>query len=195
MARVQRLREFVGAMTGLVQDRGNDERAILGPAHALLGRLVAEDDWLPDAFAEPDENRYRQYLLYCDPLARFSVVSFVWGPGQGTPVHDHTVWGLVGMLRGAEYSIPYAPVEGAEGLKPGARRTLAPGQIEIVSPLQGDIHEVANAQKDRPSISIHVYGGNIGEIRRHVFDARTGAAKEFISGYSSDLMPNIWGMH
>ena len=30
------------------------------------------------------------------------MVSFVWGPGQKTPIHDHTVWGLVGMLRGAE---------------------------------------------------------------------------------------------
>ena len=54
------------------------------------------------AFAEADAGRYRQYLLHCDPLERFSVVSFVWGPGQQTPVHDHTVWGMVGVLRGAE---------------------------------------------------------------------------------------------
>jgi len=192
MAGIRRLREFVGAMSGLVQDRGNTEAAILAPAHALLGKLVQEDDWLPDEFAIPDENRYRQYLLYCDPLNRFSVVSFVWGPGQGTPVHDHTVWGLVGMLRGAEYSVPYEREAGSDVLKPGARRALAPGGIEMVSPDIGDIHEVSNAQKDRPSISIHVYGGNIGEIRRHVFDPRTGAAKEFISGYSSPLMPNLW---
>ena len=182
-------------MTGLVQDRGNTEEAALMPAQALLGKLVQQDDWLPDAFAVPSADRYSQYLLYCDPLSRFSVVSFVWGPGQGTPVHDHMVWGLVGMLRGAEYATPYARAEGSDTLVAGARQTLAPGQIEIVSPLHGDIHEVANAQKDRPSISIHVYGGNIGEVRRHVFDPRTGAAKDFISGYSSDMLPNIWGMN
>jgi len=192
MAGIRRLREFVGAMTGLVQDRGNSESAMLAPAHALLGKLVQDDDWLPDDFAIPDDNRYRQYLLYCDPLNRFSVVSFVWGPGQGTPVHDHTVWGLVGMLRGAEYSVPYERAEGSSELRPGARRTLSPGGIEMVSPEIGDIHEVSNAQKDRPSISIHVYGGNIGEIRRHVFDPRTGTAKDFISGYSSPLLPNLW---
>jgi predicted metal-dependent enzyme (double-stranded beta helix superfamily) len=28
----------------------------------------------------------------------------VWGPGQTTPIHDHRVWGLIGMLRGSEYS-------------------------------------------------------------------------------------------
>ena len=195
MARIQPLREFVGAMTGLVQDRGNSEAAILGPAHALLGKLVQEDDWLPDDFAIPSAERYSQYLLYCDPLNRFSVVSFVWGPGQGTPVHDHTVWGMIGMLRGAEHSVPYTRAEGSDALVPGARHTLAPGGLEIVSPTIGDIHEVSNAQKDRPSISIHVYGGNIGEIHRHVFDARTGVAKDFVSGYSSDMLPNLWARH
>ena len=30
---------------------------------------------------------------------------------------------------------------------------------------------------DRPSISIHVYGANIGAVRRHVFDAATGAVE------------------
>jgi len=98
----------------------------------------------------------------------------------------------VGMLRGAEYSVPYEKAEASGELRPGARRTLSPGGIEMVSPEIGDIHEVSNAQKDRPSISIHVYGGNIGEIRRHVFDPRTGAAKDFISGYSSPLLPNLW---
>ena len=30
------------------------------------------------------------------------MVSFVWGPGQQSPIHNHTVWGLIGVLRGAE---------------------------------------------------------------------------------------------
>ena len=67
----------------------------------LLAQLVSHDDWLPDEFAQPNPERYQQFLLYADPDDRFSVVSFVWGPGQATPIHDHTVWGLVGVLRGA----------------------------------------------------------------------------------------------
>ena len=66
------------------------------------------------------------------------------------------------------------------------------GAIEIVSPTRGDIHEVANALPDRASISIHVYGANIGAVRRHVFDPDTGASKSFISGYSSQAVPNLW---
>ena len=30
------------------------------------------------------------------------------GPGQRTPVHDHTVWRLIGMLRGVEISRDYS---------------------------------------------------------------------------------------
>ena len=56
---------------------------------------------------------------------------------------------------------------------------------EVVSPAVGDIHRVANAFGDRVSISIHAYGANIGRVRRHVFDAQTGAAKEFVSGYAN----------
>ena len=56
----------------------------------------------------------------------------------------------------------------------------------------GDIHTVANALDDRPSVSIHVYGANIGAVRRHVFDAATGATKDFVSGYSIATVPNLW---
>jgi len=185
------LREFVIEMTRLV-DRTADESALVAQGRQLLARLVARDDWLPDAFAQPDPQFYRQYLLHADPLERFSVVSFVWGPGQRTPVHDHTVWGLIGMLRGAERCQRWR--RGADGrLAPdGGEEILQPGQVDAVSPTIGDIHVVANALADRPSISIHVYGANIGAVRRHVFDPATGAPKDFVSGYSLDAVPNLW---
>jgi len=49
-----------------------------------------------------------------------------------------------------------------------------------------------NAFSDRPSISIHVYGANIGAVRRHVYDAASGTPREFISGYHNTVMPNLW---
>lgn len=170
-----------------------DEAALLGQVTAELAELVARDDWLPEAFSVPDPDRYQQYLLYGDPLDRFSVVSFVWGPGQKTPIHDHTVWGAIGMLRGAERSQAYRRT--ADGMLPaGPARLLEPGDVETVWPLTGDIHEVANAFADRNSISIHVYGGNIGRIVRHVFDAASGAQKPFVSDYSGAAVPNLWSM-
>jgi 3-mercaptopropionate dioxygenase len=187
---IERLRDFVGTLTGLV-DRGADEPAILEHGGAALRALVASNDWLPPEFAEPNPDSYRQYLLYCDPWERFSVVSFVWGPGQRTPIHDHTVWGLIGMLRGAELSRDYA-LDATGGLVPGAVSRLEPGAVAAVSPRIGDIHTVENALADRPSISIHAYGANIGAVARHVFVPETGAAKPFVSGYANRLTPNLW---
>ena len=187
---LDRFRTFLGAMTRLC-DANASECQIRDRGSAALRALVSEDDWLPGEFCRPDPKQYRQYLLYCDPLERFSVVSFVWGPGQKTPVHDHTVWGLIGMLRGAEIARGYCPApSGCLQAEPPQR--LTPGEVSAVSPLLGDIHSVENALTDRPSISIHAYGGNIGAIARHVFVAETGAMKSFVSGYANRLLPNLW---
>ena len=187
---LDRLREFLCNLTQLC-DRGAGEGEIREHGGAALRALVARDDWLPPEFAEPDPAHYRQYLLYCDPLERFSVVSFVWGPGQRTPVHDHTVWGLIGMLRGAEISRNYA-VDSAGHLTAAGEERLLPGMVTAVSPEIGDIHLVENLLGDRPSISIHAYGANIGAIARHVFLPDSGEMKPFVSGYANRMLPNLW---
>ncbi len=103
-----------------------------------------------------------------------------------------TVWGLVGLLRGAETARRFRRDEDGRLVAQATRSTLQVGEVDAVGPRIGDIHVVANALADRPSISIHVYGANIGAVRRHVFDANTGAVKNFVSGYSSDRVPNLW---
>jgi predicted metal-dependent enzyme (double-stranded beta helix superfamily) len=189
-ANLRRLRGFVTEFATLLQQT-EDEARILEAGGALLRGLVAHDDWLPEAYAQADPESYRQYLLHCDSLERFSVVSFVWGPGQATPVHDHTVWGLAGVLRGAELCQSFA--RRAAGLVPsGPPRRVEPGEVQAVSPRIGDIHKVANALHDQTSISIHVYGGNIGALPRSTYDSE-GRAEPFVSGYSNTTTPNLWG--
>ena len=189
----QRLKTFIQDFTRLADAHHGNEAAMLANGQLLLAALIAQDDWLPEAFARPNPERYTQYLLHCDPLERFSVVSFVWGPGQKTPIHDHMVWGLIGMLRGAETETHFSQAPNG-ALLPGDSATLRPGMIGMVSPSIGDIHVVANAVPDAASISIHVYGANIGMVHRHVFDPATGAQKTFVSGYSADIVPNLWSM-
>lgn len=181
--KLARLRGFVQAFASLLNDQP-DEPEILERGGQLLAALVAHDDWLPDAYAQPDPQRYQQYLLHADALGRFSVVSFVWGPGQSTPIHDHTVWGLIGLLRGAEQSQAYAGDADGRWAPHGAPVTLTPGQVEAVSPRIGDVHRVNNALADQASISIHVYGANIGAVQRAVY-LEDGTRKPFISGYSN----------
>lgn len=190
MSDISRLRGFVTDVAKIIGDE-DSEAAILAQLAPKLAELVQHDDWLPETYAESGSSRYRQYLLYADPLDRFSIVSFVWGPNQGTPIHDHRVWGLVGVLRGEEVSVAYERQEDGS-LIPGRPERLKAGSVATVSPEIGDIHAIFNGLTDASSISIHVYGGNIGRIKRAVYDADTGVAHDFTSGYSNDSVPNLW---
>ncbi|MES2072043.1 MAG: cysteine dioxygenase [Pseudomonadota bacterium] len=181
----RRFQDFIAAFSALLEQQLPEPR-VLVQGGALLRELVAADDWLQAAYARPDPERYQQFLLYADPARRFSVVSFVWGPGQKTPIHNHTVWGLIGMLRGAELTQKYRSAAGGGLLPDGDAIRLEPGAVEAVSPAIGDIHQVSNAYVDQTSISIHVYGANIGEVQRSVFYA-DGSSKPFVSGYSTPI--------
>lgn len=187
---IARLRKFIRVLAEAV-DQLPDQQSLLTAAGPLLADLVAHDDWLPPAYAVPDPRTYQQYLLHCDSRERFSVVSFIWGPGQSTPIHNHATWGLIGMLRGAEVSQRYE-LDRADVPQPvGARILLDEGQVETLAPATGDIHRVWNFYSDRPSISIHVYGANIGAVSRLSY-GEDGTRTPFISGYSSPTLPNLW---
>jgi predicted metal-dependent enzyme (double-stranded beta helix superfamily) len=187
---LQPLREAVQALTRLADGQAS-EAVFLTKGKEILAQLISQDDWLEEDFRKTHPEYYQQYLLYCDPYERFSLQSFVWGPGQSTPVHDHTVWGLVGVLQGAESCMRYRQTVGGL-VSEGPAVILERGSVDAVSPTVGDIHKVSNAFSDRTSISIHIYGANIGNTRRHVFDTNTGAQKDFVSGYSSNRLPNLW---
>src|SRR5476651_1309085 len=170
-----KLRGFISEIAQLV-DKNLPEAHLLEQGAVSLSKLIAEDDWLPDAYAQPSPDRYQQFLLYADARQRFSVVSFVWGPGQQTPVHDHTVWGLVGVLRGAEVARSYARSDQGALVTSGEDQLLERGAVAAVSPSVGDIHRVS-----------------IGGISRHIYPP-DGPPKPFVSGYTNDTLPNLWNL-
>ena len=171
--RLEKLRHFIHEVDRLHREH-HQTAPLLDAVAQRLAALVRYDDWLPEEYTLPHPHHYQQYLLHADSGERFSIVSFVWGPGQATPIHDHRVWGADGIPRAL-----------------GAATLLEAGQVEKVSADDGDIHRVSNALADRVSISIHVYGGNIGAVKRAVYTPE-GQQKPFISGYSNRHLPNIW---
>jgi 3-mercaptopropionate dioxygenase len=187
---IARLRTFVQEFTRLLDSAGA-EKDLVREGRQLLSGLVSHDDWLPEAFARCVAERYQQNLLHCDARERFSIVSFVWAPGQKTAIHDHTVWGMVGVLRGEETSQRFALSGAGQPLVAGEKSVLRPGAVEVLLPSEGDIHEVTNSGVDG-AVSIHVYGGNIGAVERHEYDSKTGQRSRFVSGYSNSTLPNLW---
>jgi 3-mercaptopropionate dioxygenase len=180
----QRFHDFLATMDSLLA-RAPGEAAILDEGEAALKSLIVNDDWLPEAFKRADAAKYQQYLLYVDRASRYSVQSFVWAPGQGTPIHNHTVWGLVGVMQGGETCREFSFDGDASRMRSGHSHALGRGEVDRVSPTIGDWHAVSNARTDDVSISIHVYGGDIGRIERSVWDEATQSVKPFVSGYSN----------
>ena len=176
------LRKLIHEMTDLVKNT-SDEAQIIEVGGALLRSSLSNDAWLPERLNLGIAETYSQYLLYCDPEERFSVVLFIWRPGQQTPIHNHTVWGLVGVLRGEEQCDEYRVVEGVPKYSGVSHRIVA-GEVDAVSPALGDWHQVKNCSA-QISVSIHIYGANIGKRRRQKLN-ENGIIEDFISGYLNE---------
>jgi 3-mercaptopropionate dioxygenase len=178
------LDRFVQRMDTLIAESNGDEARILDEGQHLLRELVASDDWLPDDYAQPDADRFKQYVLHNVPGKDFTILCVVWGPGQAATPHNHTVWGMVGQLRGAELNRSYETPVAGEPMRLRSETTLMPGQTIALSPRIGDIHDVTNVA-DGVSVSIHVYGGDLERVahRRNRFDAQTGEALPFHAQY------------
>ena len=176
------LRQLIHQMTELVKNT-SDEAQIVKTGKELLRSSLLNDAWLPEELPIGIAETYSQFLIYCDPEERFSVVLFVWRPGQQTPIHNHTVWGLVGVLRGEEQCDEYGMVAGMPTYSGVSHRIVA-GEVEAVSPALGDWHQVKNCSA-QTSISIHIYGANIGKRRRQKINEK-GFIEDFISGYLNE---------
>jgi predicted metal-dependent enzyme (double-stranded beta helix superfamily) len=149
--------------------------------------LLADREWLPAEFQEavPGSGMgggIGQWLLFRAADRSLCLFSLVVPPGSHTPIHDHLVWGLVGLYRGGQDEEFYAPGEGT--IECTRRRPLAPGDHYVLMPPQGDVHRVRTTSAET-SVSIHLLAGDAGCITRHTFDEHTGVAAPFVSGYAN----------
>lgn len=137
-------------------------------ARRLTGLLTP--DWLPADAIAPGAESYGRHLLYEDPAGRYSIGSFVWRPGEATPIHDHHCWGVVGVAQGRLVSQDFqARSEGRNGLRHTTSVIIPRGQTIWLSPASGDIHRLVNPAA-ATAISIHVYGAAFSAICRNRYD-------------------------
>jgi predicted metal-dependent enzyme (double-stranded beta helix superfamily) len=150
-----------------------------------FGELLADPDWLPLEFQDSDPESgmgggIGQWLLYRAVDGSLSLFSLVVPPGAATPIHDHLAWGLVGLYRGTQEEEIYAQRGGALTL--AERRALAPGDLYALIPPHDDIHRVRTTSSET-SVSIHLLTNDTGCVWRHAYDAESGEARPFRSGY------------
>lgn len=130
----------------------------------LLGHAAVR---LPGHFREPRADTYARRLLHRDPAGRYTAIVMTWGPGQGTPVHDHGgLWCVEGVIDG-EIAVTHYDVEAAGGtLRVEKGDTILAGTGtagRLIPPT--DYHVLSNALVDRSSMTLHVYGGELAQCR------------------------------
>jgi predicted metal-dependent enzyme (double-stranded beta helix superfamily) len=178
------VREFVADVQETIAAASSPEQACeaLRPRFA---ELLADPDWLPLEYqaAAPKSGMgggIGQWLLYRADDQSLSLFSLVVPPGAETPIHDHLAWGLVGLYRGEQDEEIYARLDGA--LELVEQRFLVPGDFYVLIPPRDDIHRVRTTSAET-SVSIHLLTNDTGCVWRHSFDATSGEARPFRSGY------------
>jgi predicted metal-dependent enzyme (double-stranded beta helix superfamily) len=102
------------------------------------------------------------FPLWVEPDGTFSVVAFVARPGQGTGIHDHIAWCVLGIVQGIEDEELFALEPGNHALVSTERRRNRVGDVSAFAP-PGDIHRVSAAGPG-PAISLHVYGADLSRV-------------------------------
>ena len=126
---------------------------------------------LPAELTQSDSDHYARRLLHHSEQHGYVVVAMIWGPAQGTALHDHDgVWCVEGVLEGEIDVTQYAPVE-----EDGERWRFEPEQTvtagvgssgTLIPPFE--YHTIANHRADDASITLHVYGHELQKA--HVFE-------------------------
>jgi 3-mercaptopropionate dioxygenase len=152
---------LVAAIDSAVAHDG--EHAITDALRHALCRLMREQQVrLPDCCFEPLGEHYARRELYRSEQHGYSVIAMTWGPGQGTPIHDHAgMWCVEGVWHGALEITQYELLESA-----GDRvRFQAVGSMQAGSGSAGSLippheyHAIRNPSDDGIAISLHVYQG------------------------------------
>jgi predicted metal-dependent enzyme (double-stranded beta helix superfamily) len=144
--------------------KGELERAIRSRAVDLPARFHA---------VRPDG--YARRLLHRDDALGYTAVVMTWGPGQRTPLHDHAgIWCVEGVVEGRMdvTQCDLVQEEREEDAGVAAYRFEEKGCVHAAVGSAGclippfEYHILANAL-DEPSITLHVYGGEMTTC--HVF--------------------------
>jgi len=161
--------------------------ALTDRVHDAMGELLAT--WtMPDAryTAMQPGYPYGSFLLYKNGDDGFVVIIDTFEGNQTTRIHNHRTWAVVGLIEGRESEMRYRAPHGLQAPPEKISETVTqPG--DIVKILEPDFHSLTTTPGHN-SISFHVYGADVGVIRRLCWDTEKACYREFTQGYSNTVM-------
>lgn len=124
-----------------------------------LAELACVRDLLSPEQRTGQPDKYTRHTLYADPQGRFTVLAIVWMPGQTTPVHGHSAWGVVAVHEGRP-TVALYEYEPGYGALPGKEICCVPGEVSWVRAGIQYPHRIFNADQ-RVAITLHTYGRDL----------------------------------
>jgi predicted metal-dependent enzyme (double-stranded beta helix superfamily) len=172
------LSELIGRLDTAVQ-LGDPDRITARVKNDLCDLLTRSALRLPETYWRTRDDGYARRLLHHDEQRGYTAVVMTWAPGQCTPLHDHGgLWCVEGVVDGTMRVTQFDLTHEAEGCYTFMER----GQIKAGVGTAGslippwDYHVLGNALSDRPSLTLHVYGGDLTKC--HVFLPRADGRYE-----------------
>lgn len=154
-------RRLVDAVDAAV--RHDCQTEITDQLRNALCRLIRDPEVkLPDCVFEPVSDHYARRELYRSDELGYSIVAMTWGPGQGTPIHDHAgMWCVEGVWSGALEITPYELVEERDQrFRFESRGTMNAGAGSAGSLIPPhEYHTIRNPSADAIAVSLHIYRG------------------------------------
>ncbi len=167
--------QFVSRIDGAVS-RLEPEAICEGVKQALQAVAADNAGGIPDEFFAESSERYARRLLHRCPRGTYSIMVMVWGPGQGTPVHDHAGKWCVECVMKGRIAIDSYDYEGDPQSDDVVRLRLdetidaGVGEVGILVP-PNEYHAIRNPT-DESAVTVHVYAGEM--LWCHKFEPRDG---------------------
>ena len=145
-------------------ERAVKNDCVTGLAHAVAALGASGAFGAPGFFAPRRSDRYARRLVWNDPEGRFVVVAMTWGPGQGSPLHDHAgLWGVEvvvsGTMRETGYRLVERDASGRYRFTRERESLSTAGMVGVlVPPLEYHAFENAGTTDAH---TLHVYGGDL----------------------------------
>ena len=139
----------------------NDTEAIVDRLRGNLCALIQDERVrLPDCVYQPQGEGYARRELYRSAEHGYSVMAMTWGPGQGTPIHDHCgMWCVEGVWAGLVEVVQYEKIDQADDLykfEPRGAMVAGVGSAGSLIPPH-EYHTIANTGQKDIALSVHVY--------------------------------------
>lgn len=138
-----------------------DEAAITDALRTALCRMIRDKSVsLPDCVYRRESDHYARRELYRSDEHGYSVIAMTWGPGQGTPIHDHAgMWCVEGVWAGFLEVTPYELMETRDDrYRFESRGTMnaGPGSAGSLIPPH-EHHTIRNPSDEAIAVSLHIY--------------------------------------